>query len=98
MMHAYLLECVACIPSAAPCLRPSLLGPRVCNALLILCFVQIISPLHLHHISTISPEVARELEDPFIHPPNEAPLVAVQQSFNARLLSGWGFPVLFQPL
>ena len=57
-----------------------------------------ISPLHLHHISTISPEVARELEDPFIHPPNEAPLVAVQQSFNARLLSGWGFPVLFQPL
>mmetsp|Transcript_34095 Transcript_34095/g.86578 ORF Transcript_34095/g.86578 Transcript_34095/m.86578 type:complete len:540 (-) Transcript_34095:154-1773(-) len=34
-------------------------------------------------------EVARELEDPFIHPPNEAPLVAVQQSFNARLLSGW---------
>ena len=44
------------------------------------------------------PEVARELEDPFIHPPNEAPLVAVQQSFNARLLSGWGFPVLFQPL
>ena len=44
------------------------------------------------------PEVARELEDPFIHPPNEAPLVAVQQSFNARLLSGWGFPVLVQPL
>ena len=43
-------------------------------------------------------EVARELEDPFIHPPNEAPLVAVQQSFNARLLSGWGFPVLLQPL
>lgn len=35
-------------------------------------------------------EVARELEDPFIHPPNEAPLVAMQQSFNARLLSGWG--------
>jgi hypothetical protein len=34
-------------------------------------------------------EVARELEDPFIHPPNEAPLVAVQQSFNQRLLSGW---------
>ena len=44
------------------------------------------------------PEVARELEDPFIHPPNEAPLVAVQQSFNARLLSGWDFPVLVQPL
>jgi len=35
-------------------------------------------------------EVARELEDPFIHPPNEAPLVAVQRSFNARLLCGWG--------
>ena len=34
-------------------------------------------------------QVARELEDPFVHPPNEAPLVAVQQSFNARLLCGW---------
>ena len=40
-----------------------------------------------HHVTH---QVARELEDPFIHPPNEAPLVAVQRSFNARLLCGWG--------
>lgn len=34
-------------------------------------------------------QVARELEDPFIHPPNEAPLVAMQKSFNTRLLTCW---------
>ena len=44
--------------------------------------------VHIHHVMY---QVARELEDPFIHPPNEAPLVAVQRSFNARLLCGWGY-------
>jgi predicted membrane chloride channel (bestrophin family) len=34
-------------------------------------------------------EVARELEDPFLHPPNELPLVSLQRAFNTRLLSTW---------
>ncbi|KAL1528652.1 hypothetical protein AB1Y20_009990 [Prymnesium parvum] len=34
-------------------------------------------------------EVARELEDPFIHPPNEAPVVALQHTFNSRIVTGW---------
>lgn len=29
-------------------------------------------------------EVARELEDPFLHPPNELPIQAMQTSFNTR--------------
>jgi hypothetical protein len=29
------------------------------------------------------------MQDPFIHPPNEAPIGAVQSSFNKRLLSTW---------
>jgi hypothetical protein len=33
--------------------------------------------------------VARELEDPFLHYPNEAPLVHYQNMFNRRLLVSW---------
>jgi len=45
-----------------------------------LSFVVVLCYFSLH-------EVARELEDPFVHPPNEAPLVSMQQSFNARLVA-----------
>jgi len=34
-------------------------------------------------------EVARELEDPFLHQPNEAPLAHTQHMFNNRLLATW---------
>jgi hypothetical protein len=34
-------------------------------------------------------EVARTLEDPFCHPPNDLPAVQLQKDFNARLLSSW---------
>ena len=34
-------------------------------------------------------EVARELEDPFLHPPNQLPIRALQTSFNTRLLATW---------
>jgi len=34
-------------------------------------------------------EVARELEDPFLHPPNQLPLGALQTSFNTRLTTSW---------
>ena len=33
-------------------------------------------------------EVARELEDPFVHPPNDLPSVAMQRPFNARAVNG----------
>ena len=34
-------------------------------------------------------QVARELEDPFSHPPNDLPAVDLQRDFNARLLAAW---------
>lgn len=34
-------------------------------------------------------EVARELEDPFLHPPNELPMVSLHNSFNNRMLTTW---------
>ena len=34
-------------------------------------------------------EVARALEDPFLHPPNELPIIALQESFNTRLSATW---------
>lgn len=34
-------------------------------------------------------EVARELEDPFTHPPNDLPAVDLQAEFNQRLLTAW---------
>jgi len=32
---------------------------------------------------------ARILEDPFVHPPNDLPSVAMQRAFNARLMGVW---------
>uniref|UniRef100_A0A7S2BZS2 Uncharacterized protein n=1 Tax=Haptolina brevifila TaxID=156173 RepID=A0A7S2BZS2_9EUKA len=29
------------------------------------------------------------MEDPFLHPPNQLPLVAVQETFNTRLAAAW---------
>ena len=34
-------------------------------------------------------EVARELEDPFVHPPNDLPLVSMHEIFNARVTASW---------
>mmetsp|Transcript_20456 Transcript_20456/g.52058 ORF Transcript_20456/g.52058 Transcript_20456/m.52058 type:complete len:511 (-) Transcript_20456:423-1955(-) len=34
-------------------------------------------------------EVARELEDPFLHPPNELPMIAMHETFNTRLTATW---------
>lgn len=34
-------------------------------------------------------EVARSLEDPFAHPPNDLPCRLLQDSFNARLIAAW---------
>jgi hypothetical protein len=34
-------------------------------------------------------QVARELEDPFTHPPNDLPAPQLQHDFNARLLAAW---------
>ena len=34
-------------------------------------------------------EVARDLEDPFIHPPNDLPAADLQRDFNARLVAAW---------
>ena len=34
-------------------------------------------------------EVARALEDPFVHPPNDLPANALQAAFNGRLLTTW---------
>ena len=34
-------------------------------------------------------EVARTLEDPFLHPPNDLPAVGLQMEFNSRLLAAW---------
>lgn len=34
-------------------------------------------------------EVARTLEDPFTHPPNELPAPQIQEEFNARLIATW---------
>jgi|EP00966_Prymnesium_polylepis_P111825 hypothetical protein len=45
-------------------------------------FIAVLTYFTLH-------EVARELEDPFIHPPNVAPLSAIQKTFNKRLISTW---------
>ena len=33
--------------------------------------------------------VAQELEDPFVHPPNDLPSLAMQQAFNVRCLAAW---------
>lgn len=38
-------------------------------------------------------EVARDLEDPFLHDPNELPFPALQHSFNTRLISVLGYGV-----
>ena len=34
-------------------------------------------------------EVARSLEDPFAHPPNDLPCRLLQEAFNARLVAAW---------
>ena len=34
-------------------------------------------------------KVARELEDPFVYPPNDLPSGAMQYAFNDRLMSTW---------
>jgi len=34
-------------------------------------------------------EVARELEDPFLHPPNELPMISIHETFNTRLTATW---------
>uniref|UniRef100_A0A7S2CD60 Uncharacterized protein n=1 Tax=Haptolina brevifila TaxID=156173 RepID=A0A7S2CD60_9EUKA len=34
-------------------------------------------------------KVARALEDPFVHPPNDLPANALQAAFNLRLLTSW---------
>ena len=47
-----------------------------------LTFIAVMTYFLLH-------EVARELEDPFLHQPNEAPLVHAQMMFNQRLVSTW---------
>ena len=38
---------------------------------------------------TVLHKVARALEDPFVHPPNDLPANALQAAFNLRLLSAW---------
>ena len=48
----------------------------------LLSFVTVLTYFAFH-------EVARELEDPYLHPPNELPLRAWQASFNSRLLATW---------
>ena len=47
-----------------------------------LTFVIVLSYFGMH-------EVARDLEDPFIHPPNDLPAAELQRDFNARLLAAW---------
>lgn len=39
------------------------------------------------HMHTPPPQVARSLEDPFVHPPNDLPAQAMQSAFNQRLIS-----------
>ena len=34
-------------------------------------------------------EVARELEDPYLHPPNQLPIVSIHETFNTRLAASW---------
>ena len=34
-------------------------------------------------------EVARTLEDPFVHPPNHLPAMEIQEEFNSRILAAW---------
>jgi len=34
-------------------------------------------------------KMARELEDPFVHPPNDLPSLMMQTAFNSRLLTSW---------
>ena len=57
-------------------------GERAPWLAIIIAFLTTLAFFALH-------EVARELEDPFLHPPNEAPIGAVQTSFNKRLVSIW---------
>ena len=38
---------------------------------------------------TVLHKVARALEDPFVHPPNDLPANALQAAFNSRLLTTW---------
>ena len=48
----------------------------------VLAFVTVTSYTALH-------KVARALEDPFVHPPNDLPGNALQAAFNGRLLTTW---------
>ena len=48
----------------------------------LLTFLTVLSYFGMH-------EVARELEDPFTHPPNELPAAELQQELNERLLAAW---------
>ncbi len=48
----------------------------------VLTFFTVLSYFGLH-------EVARTLEDPFTHPPNDLPAVTMQEEFNTRLLDSW---------
>lgn len=47
-----------------------------------LSFITVTSYTALH-------KVARALEDPFVHPPNDLPANAIQAAFNNRLLATW---------
>ena len=38
---------------------------------------------------TVLHKVARALEDPFVHPPNDLPANAMQAAFNLRLITTW---------
>ena len=56
-----------------------------------LAFVTVLTYFAFH-------EVARELEDPFLHPPNELPVQAMQANFNSRLLATWeALEDMYQP-
>ena len=43
--------------------------------------------------------MARELEDPYLHPPNELPIVALHTSYNSRLLASWeALDLMYNPI
>lgn len=84
MVTAFLAIFTATFPLVLACFAVDDMGTSQWTAWAgpLLAFITVTAYAGLH-------KVARALEDPFVHPPNDLPAVALQRAFNERLLTSW---------